>query len=183
MGLFFDENFIKKLCILLFFLTSQPLSIVYAMEQTDELVSQHSMRRSVVKSGGKDLNAVSHEDEETLPLLSARKENNKSWKKNWVVKNIIVEFPIIGDFFHEGLSITDSLKRAGKSTAMLVGGSIGMMLEPIPMLNDNMATHITKSTLNMAIGMWVAVSAYNTVLSLGNLAYQCCAPHQSSQGT
>lgn len=207
LSLFFVKNLNKRLFILFFFFTFQYYSVGYAMQETDELVEQQSARRSVVKSRGQDLNTLSHEDEEAIPLLSVARERNKHWKKSWFVKNVIVEFPIIGDFFHYDLSASDTIKRAGKSTAMLLGGSVGMMLDfismsnnsmaphipgmsndnktaHIPAPNDNMAVYITKSSINMAIGMWIAGVSYNTILSLGNVVYQCFStPPQSSQDT
>lgn len=182
-GLFFDKNLSKRLFILFFFCTLQHYSVGYAMQQTDELVEQQSAR-SVVKNRGEGLNTLSHEDEEAIPLLSVTRKRNTHWKESWFVKNVIVEFPIIGDFFHHDLSASDTIKRVGKSTSMLLGGSVGMMLDFIPVPNnDNMAAHITRSSINMAIGMWVAATTYNTVVSLGAVAYQCFSPHQSSQDT
>lgn len=183
--LFFNKNLSKRLVILFFVCILQHISVAYAMEETEELAEQQSTRRSVVKSKGEDLNTYSYENEETKPLLPIKIERNKHWKQNWFVKNIIVEFPIIGDFFHHDLSTLESIKRAGKSAFMLAGGSAGMMLDIIPpATNDNMAVHITKGSINMAIGMWVAATGYNIVWSLGEIAYQCLlTPHQSSQYT
>ncbi|OJW51138.1 MAG: hypothetical protein BGO67_12490 [Alphaproteobacteria bacterium 41-28] len=184
-GLFIAKNLGKRLFILFFFFMLQHYSVGYAMQETDESVEQQSTRRSVVKNRGEDLSTLSQEDEEVVPLFPVTRERNKSWKQSWFVKNVIVEFPIIGDFFHYDLSASDTIKRAGKSTSMLLGGSVGMMLDFIPVPNDdNMAAHITKGSINMAIGMWIAVTTYNTVLSLGNIVYQCFStPHQSSQDT
>ena len=55
---------------------------------------------------------------------------------------------------------------------MLLGGSIRMMLDFIPMSeNDDMAAKIAKDCVNMAIGMGIAINTYNTVLSLSYIGY------------
>ena len=184
-SLFFDKHLSNRFFILFFFLMFQHYSVSYAMQPADELVEQQSARRSVVKNRGEGSNILAREDEEAIPLLPTAREKNKNWKQNWFVKNVIVEVPIIGDFFHDDLSVLCSIKRAGKSTAMLLGGSVGMMLDFIPASpNDNMATHIAKNSVNMAIGMGAAAITHNIVFSLGEVIYQCVAtPHRSPQET
>jgi len=146
----------------------------YAMQYTDEPKKLHDVKRTLVQNGGDDLNNIPYEGRITsLPPIT--QESPQSWKQNWVVKNIIADFPIIGDFFHDDPSILDSIMRAGKTTCMLVGGSIGMMLlHVIPVTEkDDMATKAAKNSFNMAIGMWVGMITYNTVLSLGHMGYNC----------
>ena len=142
-------------------------SIGYAMQQTDEFVELQSVRETSVQNREEELNGILYEEEAT----HLTREINQTWK-NWFVKTVIVEFPVIGDFFHDDVSILISIKRAGKSVSMLLGGSIGMMLDFIPMSeNDDMAAKIAKDCVNMAIGMGIAINTYNTVLSLGYIGY------------
>jgi len=64
------------------------------------------------------------------------------------------------------------LHHAGKSASMLIGGAIGMMLEPIETeKNDDLALRMTKTTTNMAIGMSLGNMTYNSIYSLGNTLY------------
>ena len=145
----------------------------YAMEQTDEVKELQSVTRTISSNSEDNLDTISNDDV-TMSLLPITQESPQSWKQNWFVKNIVVEFPIVGDFFHDDPSILDSIKRAGKTTCMLVGGSVGMMLHFIPMSEkEDMATHAAKNSFNMAIGMWIATSSYNIVLSLGSACYNC----------
>ena len=96
---------------------------------------------------------------------------NQGWRGNWFVKNILAELPIIGAFFHTR-EIPHMLHHAGKSASMLIGGAIGMMLEPIETeKNDDLALRMTKTTTNMAIGMSLGNMTYNSIYSLGNTLY------------
>lgn len=102
------------------------------------------------------------------------KEEEKGWRSNWFVKNVLAEIPIIGGFFHTA-HVPHALHNAGKSAAMLVGGSMGMMLETFKVDDtDNMATRMTKATANMAVGMTLGNIAYNTFVSVGSKAYHGC---------
>lgn len=126
----------------------------YAMQEIDEAKELQSVKRTISQNAGDGLDTVSYEEEVSTSLIPITQESPQSWKQNWFVKNIIVEFPIIGDFFHDDPSILDSIKRAGKTTSMLVGGSFGMMLHFIPMSEkEDMAAHAAKNSFNMAIGM------------------------------
>ncbi|MBY0501850.1 MAG: hypothetical protein K2P93_07615 [Alphaproteobacteria bacterium] len=179
-NLFINKKLGRGLFAVFFFFIFQHSSVGYAMQNTEESEGQHSISHSVVKNKGKDLNTLSHEDEELIPLLPVRKEKNKNWKQSWFVKNVIVEFPIIGDLFRYNLSVSETMQKAGKSTSMLLGGSVGMMLDFIPVpTGNNMVASLTRSSVNMAIGMWVAVATYNTVVSLCDIVYQ--SPYKSSQ--
>lgn len=163
----------KKLCNRLFVFFPFSLlfmfhlcSIGYAMQQAEGSIELQNPIRIVAQKRGDGLSATLH-DEET-PLLPFTAEKPTTWRQNWFVKNIIVEFPIVGGFFYNDVSIFNSIKRAGKSTFMLVGGSVGMMLNFIPTSeHEDMATMIAKGSFNMAVGMWIATSTYNTILSLG----------------
>lgn len=99
-------------------------------------------------------------------------QENKGWRSNWFVKNILAEIPIIGGFFHSA-DIPHALHYAGKSAAMLAGGSIGMMLEILKKSDtDTMTTRMAKDTTNMAMGMALGNIAYNTLYSIGSSI--CC---------
>ena len=164
---------VAKAILFLFcsFFMLQHFSIGNSMQQADELVELQSVRRPIVQNRKEGLNTILHEE---VPLLPGAGKKPSTWKQNWFVKNIIVEFPIIGDFFYDDISILDALRRGGKSTSMLLGGSVGMMLNFIPMSEkEDMAVKMAKSSINMAIGMWIATSAYNTILSLAHMGYDC----------
>lgn len=102
-------------------------------------------------------------------------QEQKGWRNNWFVKNVLAEIPIIGGFFHSA-NIGHALHNAGKSTAMLVGGTTGMMIDMMVEKNemDSMALSMTKSTANMAAGMMTGNVIYNTLFSLGNTIYRKC---------
>lgn len=139
------------------------------MQSIEESMEQPLIRISVVQNTGEYLDTISNES-----FSPDTRETSQNWKQNWFVKNVIVEFPIIGDFFHEDSSVSNIMKRVGKSTSMLLGGSAGMMLDFIPVSeNDDMAAKIAKNSVKMAIGMWVSAITYNTVLSLGYIGYNC----------
>ena len=169
----------KKLCnrLIVSFLFSllfmfHICSIGYTMQQAEDSIELQNTIRIVAQKRGDGLSTILH-DEET-PLLPFTAEKPTIWRQNWFVKNIIVEFPIIGGFFYNDVSILNSIKRVGKSTTMLVGGSVGMILNFIPTSeHEDMAAMIAKGSFNMAISMWIATSTYNTVLSLGNIGYNC----------
>jgi hypothetical protein len=79
------------------------------------------------------------------------------------------------EFFCDNLSAFELVREAGKSTCMLLGGTFGMMMDFIPMSEkDNMAAKMSKDTFNMAVGMWIGVVSYNTVLGLGYAGYNYC---------
>lgn len=106
---------------------------------------------------------TSHE----VPSKVGASETN--WRKNWFVKNVIVEIPIIGDCFYDS-HVAITLKRVGKSTVMLVGGGLGMMVLDKDMSGShNMAIQVSKATASMAFGMMTAAIIYNTFISLGTL--------------
>lgn len=106
-------------------------------------------------------------------------QTKKGWRNNWLVKNVLTEIPIIGAIFHSD-NIPHVLHHAGKSTAMLVGGTTGMMLDIIKSDEaDSMVVGMTKATTNMAIGMMAGNVAYNVLFSIGNKAYQACKPNPS----
>lgn len=175
-GSFVRKNKQISHCLFILFMFSSFFILqhsCYAMQQTDEAKELQSVTKTITNNNEYNLDTISN-DEVTASLLPVTQESPQSWKQNWFVKNIIVEFPIVGDFFHDDPSILDSIKRAGKTTCMLVGGSAGMMLHFIPMSEkEDMAAHAAKNSFNMAIGMWIATSAYNTVLSLGRTCYNC----------
>lgn len=172
---FIYKNLRKKLIAFLFTFFSfffQYYSVSHAMQPEDRLEDRQNIKKLVVQSRKEDLNTDSHEKETTPLLPFIEKEKNLSWRKSWIVQNVIVDFPIIGDFFHDDLSALGAIKKAGKSTCMLLGGSVGMMLDFISTSeNDDMAIKVTKASINMAVGMWAAVTIYNTVLSLGYIGY------------
>lgn len=100
----------------------------------------------------------------------------RGWRNNWFVKNVLAEIPIFGAIFHTS-NVPHALHNAGKSTAMLIGGSTGMMMDMLLTKDEmeSMAITITKSTVNMAVGMMVGTVAYNALYSAGNFAYQKCS--------
>lgn len=162
----------NKLLALLFLFILHYHSICYAMQQ-EESVEQQSVRSFVVQD-------MSHES-----FLPDTRERIQNCKQNWFVKNVIVDFPIIGDFFQDDPSCSDIIKRVVKSTSMLLGGSIGMMLDFVPISeNNNMALKITKNSINMAIGMWGAAVIYNIVFSFGHVVHRSFSnSHEFNQNT
>ncbi len=109
------------------------------------------------------------------------KTETKGWRSNWFVKNVLAEIPIIGAIFHTN-NIPHALHNAGKSTAMLVGGTTGMMMDMLIEKGEmeSMADSMAKSSINMAAGMMVGNVVYNTLFSLGSTAYEkCCAKSQT----
>lgn len=123
--------------------------------------------------------------------LLAREKTPKNWRNNWFVQNILLEVPIIGDCCCSP-DAKVVLQRIGKSTVMLVGGTVGMMLyivdpsdncmssntnmnmnmnmnnmtmTPQHMSSDNMALQGTEMAVNMAIGMAAANIFYNVSLN------------------
>lgn len=110
------------------------------------------------------------------------KNEEKGWRSNWFVKNVLAELPIIGGFFHSA-NIPHALHNAGKSAAMLAGGSMAMMLEILKKTDtDTMATSMTKSITNMAIGMALGTITYNVLFSAGSKVYYSCHG-QNSEST
>lgn len=108
---------------------------------------------------------------------SLDQDEGEGWKNNWFVKNVLSEIPIIGAFFR-ARSITYAVHQAFKSTVMIVGGSVGMMLHILKIENtDTMGVRMTKDTVNMAIGMMAGNVAYNALISLASCIYKCWSHH------
>lgn len=104
-------------------------------------------------------------------------DEGEGWKNNWFVKNVLSEIPIVGAFFRTG-TITCAIRQAFKSTVMIVGGSVGMMLHILKIENtDTMGVRMTKDTVNMAIGMMAGNVAYNALISLASSIYKCQCHH------
>jgi len=103
-------------------------------------------------------------------MVENRPENPKSWRDNWLVKNILVELPIVGSFFSKK-KLSDAVHEAGKCTAMLIGGTSAMMSILTSTEDDAPATKIAKTTTSMAFGMWAGKTAYNTISSGGEALY------------
>ncbi len=97
------------------------------------------------------------------------------WRNNWFVRNILTELPIIGGFFAAN-HVSDMLFVAGKSAAMIAGGSFGMMFNAIAEIKetDDMNTAMAKMTANMTVGSTVAVMAYNSAVDLTSASYKFC---------
>lgn len=160
------NRILKKTLFLLFisfYFILHDYSIAYAIQQEKEMVE--------MQSDGK-LQSILDEENDIPSLSSNTEDRDDNWRQHWFVKNILVEFPIIGDIFYDDESILITIKRMSKSTSMLLGGSIGMMLGFIPISeNDNMTIKMSKDVSNMAIGMWAGTSIYNTIISLSSMIY------------
>lgn len=144
----------------------------------------------VQKRGVDQVNKLSTQvvlDEVSEPLIDAldkKQETKKDWRKNWFVQNILFEIPIFGDCFCSP-DVKVVLQRMGKSTVMLVGGTVGMMLYIVDpsdncmssnmnmnsmsmnhnnMSQDNMALQGVEMAVNMAIGMTASNILYNASL-------------------
>ncbi len=152
-----------------FFFLLQYCLASHATEQQNDLVEmQPKVVQHTTAVQDRGVNLEETNTPATRPIMRGQNQN-------WFVKNVIVEFPIIGDFFHEDPNASTTLKRVGHSTSMLVGGSIGMMVDFISKSeNDNMTAKIMKSSVNMAIGMWIVTVTYNTFTYLGYAVYQYC---------
>ena len=102
------------------------------------------------------------------------KVEDKGWRGNWFVKNILAELPIVGAYFHTQ-NIPHALHHAGKSAAMLVGGMAGMVIEGANADSTHNTTggshRLAKATASMALGMSLGNMAYNTLYSAGSTAY------------
>jgi hypothetical protein len=103
-------------------------------------------------------------------LSNITDEPARGWRKHWFVKNFLVELPIIGGFFHTQ-NIPQMLNHAAKSTAMIVGGAVGMMSVPRSE-QDSMVTEMAMQTLAMAAGMTASAVAYNGLYHAGRMVYQ-----------
>lgn len=104
-------------------------------------------------------------------MRSASQDTNQGWRNNWFVRNVVAEIPIIGPFF-VAKSFAQAFHLSGKSAAMLIGGTTVMALDLIPSYEeDSMALKMTKMTTNMAIGMTVANSLYNGLITGGGMLY------------
>lgn len=97
-------------------------------------------------------------------------ESGVGWRHHWFVKKVLAEIPIIGPFF-TAKNISQAFHQAGKSTAMLVGGTAAMMLgvASSETEEDSMGLRMTKMTTNMAVGMACAGIAYNGLSSGGEV--------------
>jgi len=94
---------------------------------------------------------------------------SSSWRENWFVKNWLAPIPVIGGFFRTN-DIKHALHHAGKSTCMLLGGSALMILDVIPVNQDDLPSEkFGKITASMAIGMTGGVIFYNTLFGLFEL--------------
>lgn len=98
----------------------------------------------------------------------------KDWRHHWFVKNVLAEIPIIGGFFHTA-KVPHALHHAGKSAAMLIGGTYGMMFGLLKKADtDTMATSVAKNTTNMALGMMAGTILYNGLVGIGRKIYAGC---------
>lgn len=145
---------------------TQVLLLNFVAGQSDEIVMDDrseinsSPRQSTTHDLANDIAA-------TQPLESS--QNNC---ENWFIKNIFAEIPIVWELCHTEKGALYTIYRVLKSTVMLVGGSVGMMLDFVKVLKeDSMAIQITKGSINMAIGMWVSVVVYNIIVKLGDIIY------------
>ena len=114
------------------------------------------------------------------------RDEEQGWRGHWFVRNILSELPIIGGFFHTS-KVSHGLHYAGKSAAMLVGGTAGMIIAnviPTGETHESMAVSMTKMTASMAVGMSVGTMAYNTFVSVGSKVYHdCCYRRAENQNT
>ena len=99
--------------------------------------------------------------------------------RSWWVENVLSEIPYVGDFLNSE-SLPQALHSIGKSTSMLISGTVGMHVMSYSGMNT--AMKMTIMTVNMAIGMAVGSIAFNIVSSLilkvTNHYYS--APHRRS---
>ena len=100
-------------------------------------------------------------------------EPKTGWRNNWFVKNVLAEIPIIGGFF-ESNDIKQCLYQAGKSTAMLAGGTTGMIVDMLIQKGkiEDMTLSMTVTTANMAVGMAAGSIAYNILTGLSQASYK-----------
>ncbi|HQS84611.1 MAG TPA: hypothetical protein PLY23_06895 [Alphaproteobacteria bacterium] len=151
---------LKKIAYVLLVLSSQTNAMQEKISDSLEK-TQRGVRESFLQSredGEESVNIFSHGTTDSPTIM---KEESKNWRKSWFVKNIIVGIPIVGDFFHDS-NVKETLKRAGKSTFMMMGGSIGMMLDfTNTSESDNIAVKTTKAAVNMTIGIGAANIIYN----------------------
>lgn len=111
---------------------------------------------------------------------NSSQETGMENQPHWFVKYVLAEIPIIGSFFI-AKSLPQALNQAGKSTAMLVGATTGMILNVVSSETetDSMALRMTKMTANMAVGMAGGNIIYNGLSNGGEILYRYCV-HRNS---
>lgn len=67
------------------------------MKQTEKSLGLPNVKKLFYKTTRKIRIPILLEEKIPLPLIIH--ESSTTWKQNWFVKNIIMEFPIIGDLF------------------------------------------------------------------------------------
>ncbi|MBY0461831.1 MAG: hypothetical protein K2Q34_01450 [Alphaproteobacteria bacterium] len=150
---------LKPLLIIYFFLFSFFFcSIGHAMQEN--LIESPQLQKLSLRNKAED-KCVSSND-----LIATPKE--KKWNQHWFVQNVIAEIPLIEVFVHD-YSAHECMKKFGKSTAMLIGGSLGMML--FTSEDDSRGVKLGENIAGMAIGMGIAGISYNLVLSASDILY------------
>ena len=97
---------------------------------------------------------------------SEKQTESDNWRDNWAVENCLVPLPIVGGFFRTS-DVKHALYHAGKSSAMLFGGTGIMLANPMQNhMDDSMELKFAKMAVTMAIGMTSGVIAFNMVFSV-----------------
>lgn len=90
-------------------------------------------------------------------------QSDKNWRNSWAVESFLAPLPVVGPFFGK---MGNPLYLAGKQLAMILGGTIIMMLNPTGTKPGMSSTRrYVGGAGNMFLGMGIAAVFYDTAIA------------------